>query len=108
MPTHWWVFPPKNVLVDWRMNIQVFPLEKTLNIRRKLESTQEPDSYSFLSFKRLSSFFLKCELGGFEIMDERKRQSHVHYVLAVGQLYTVSLTPLRKFGKERGVSFTVT
>lgn len=41
-------------------------------------------------------------------MDERKRQSHVHYVLAVGQLYTVSLTPLRKLGKERGVSFTVT
>lgn len=66
------------MLVHWRMNIQTFPSEDALNIEHKLEFTQEPNNYFFLSLKRLLSYFsLKCEVGVFEMMEERKRQSYI-------------------------------
>lgn len=57
MPVYMWIVPHEKRLVHWRKNIQTFSSEDALVIKYKLESTQEPDSYFFLSLKRLLSYF---------------------------------------------------
>lgn len=108
MPAYRWIVPHENRLVHWRRNSQTFPPEDALDIKYKLESTQEPDSYFFLSLKRLLSHFsesvnedcLKSRMKG------RDKAALIRCPPCASFLPCVTNTS-QKPGKGRGTSATV-